>query len=97
MATKKSGGSTQNLRDSISKRLGVKKHDGQSVKAGNIIVRQRGERYEAGKGVALGKDYTIFALIDGYVQFTTKKVRKFTGALSEKKFVHVLPTKPEQK
>ncbi len=93
MATKKAGGSTQLGRDSISKRLGVKKHDGQQVVAGNIIVRQRGSRYEAGEGVAVGKDDTIFALIDGYVSFTTKKVKRFTGALLQKKFVHVTPEK----
>ncbi len=93
MATKKAGGSTQLGRDSVSKRLGVKKHDGQKVIAGNIIIRQRGSRYEAGEGVGVGKDYTIFALIDGYVSFTTKKVKKFTGALSQKKFVHVTPEK----
>ena len=97
MAHKKAGGSTSNLRDSKSKRLGVKKHDGQSVIAGNIILRQRGSKYETGKGVGLGKDYTIFATIDGVVKFTTKQVTRFTGKLKSKKFVHVIPVKTTAK
>ncbi len=69
MAHKKAGGSTRNGRDSESKRLGVKKFGGEAVIAGNIIVRQRGTRYRAGVGASLGKDHTIFALVDGKVQF----------------------------
>jgi len=69
MAHKKSGGSAKNGRDSISKRLGVKKFGGQFVRAGNIIVRQRGTKFKPGRNVGLGKDYTIFALKDGYVSF----------------------------
>jgi len=76
MASKASGGSTRNGRDSISKRLGVKRYDGQVVKAGNIIVRQRGTKIHPGKNVGLGKDYTIFALIDGKVKFETSKGKK---------------------
>ena len=69
MAHKKGMGSTKNGRDSESKRLGVKKTDGQPVKAGNIIVRQRGTKIHPGNNVGLGTDYTLFALIDGKVKF----------------------------
>jgi large subunit ribosomal protein L27 len=69
MAHKKTGGSTRNGRDSESKRLGVKVFGGQRVVPGNIIVRQRGTRYLPGKNVGLGKDYTIFALVEGIVEF----------------------------
>ena len=68
-AHKKGVGSTKNGRDSESKRLGVKKADGQSVVAGNIIIRQRGSAVRAGENVGVGKDYTLFALIDGRVKF----------------------------
>ena len=68
-AHKKGGGSTKNGRDSNSKRLGVKRADGQFVWAGNIIVRQRGTRIYPGANVGLGKDYTLFALTDGVVKF----------------------------
>ena len=71
-AHKKGGGSTKNGRDSNSKRLGVKRADGQFVLAGNIIVRQRGTRIYPGANVGLGKDYTLFALTDGKVKFQTK-------------------------
>lgn len=69
MAHKKAGGSSKNGRDSESKRLGVKKFGGETVKAGNIIVRQRGTKFHPGSNVGLGKDYTIFSLIDGFVKF----------------------------
>jgi large subunit ribosomal protein L27 len=69
MAHKKGQGSVKNGRDSASKRLGVKKFGNQSVLAGNIIVRQRGTKFIPGKGVGLGRDYTIFALVDGHVRF----------------------------
>jgi large subunit ribosomal protein L27 len=69
MATSKSGGSTQNGRDSISKRLGVKLFDGQVVNGGEIIVRQRGTRVHPGKNVGLGSDHTLFALAPGVVKF----------------------------
>ena len=70
MAHKKAGGSSRNGRDSAGRRLGVKKSGGQDVLAGNIIIRQRGTKYKAGKNVGLGKDHTVFALIDGQVLFT---------------------------
>lgn len=69
MAHKKGQGSVKNGRDSVSKRLGVKKFGSQQVVAGNIIVRQRGTKYLPGQNVGLGRDYTIFALIDGIVRF----------------------------
>ena len=69
MAHKKAGGSTNNGRDSNSKRLGVKRYGGESVTSGSIIVRQRGTRIKPGTNVGLGKDYTIFAVIDGQVKF----------------------------
>lgn len=72
MAHKKAGGSTRNGRDSISKRLGVKRFGGQEVKAGNILVRQRGTRVHAGPNVGIGKDHTLFAKADGKVQFEVK-------------------------
>lgn len=72
MAHKKAGGSSRNGRDSQGQRLGVKKFGGESVVAGNIIIRQRGTTYHPGKGVGLGRDYTIFAVIDGQVVFSKK-------------------------
>jgi large subunit ribosomal protein L27 len=73
MAHKKSGGSSRNGRDSESKRLGVKKFGGERVLAGNIIVRQRGTKWHPGDNMGLGRDHTLFALVDGQVQFTTKR------------------------
>ncbi len=69
MAHTKGQGSVKNGRDSVSKRLGVKKFGSQSVVAGNIIIRQRGTKFLPGKGVGLGRDYTIFAMVDGTVRF----------------------------
>ena len=69
MAHKKGQGSVKNGRDSRSKRLGVKKFGGQEVIAGNILIRQRGTKFLAGRNVGLGRDYTLFALVDGRVQF----------------------------
>ncbi len=75
MAHKKGQGSVKNGRDSASKRLGVKKFGGQRVRAGNILVRQRGTKYLPGKNVGLGRDYTIYALIDGFVFFDKSRGR----------------------
>jgi len=72
MAHKKGAGSTKNGRDSNAKRLGVKKFGGESVRAGNIIVRQRGMRFKPGINVGCGKDFTLFALADGVVKFDHK-------------------------
>jgi len=69
MAHKKGGGSSRNGRDSQSKRLGVKRFDGEHVRAGTIIVRQRGTHFHVGKNVGLGTDHTIFATVDGFVKF----------------------------
>lgn len=76
MAHKKGVGSSKNGRESESKRLGVKLFGGQRVKAGNIIVRQRGTRHNPGEGVGIGKDHTLFALVDGTVAFRKKKDNK---------------------
>ena len=83
-ASKKGQGSTRNGRDSNPKYLGVKKYDGEEVKAGNIIVRQKGTKFHAGTNSGLGKDYTLFALTDGYVKFETfgkgkKRVSIYAG------------------
>lgn len=72
MAQKKGGGSTRNGRDSESKRLGVKVYGSQAINAGSIIVRQRGTRFHAGANVGMGKDHTLYALIDGEVRFSVK-------------------------
>ena len=72
MAHKKGQGSTQNNRDSAGRRLGVKKFGGEFVRAGNIIIRQRGTKVHGGSNVGMGNDHTLYALIDGYVQFQRK-------------------------
>lgn len=76
MAHKKAGGSSRNGRDSESKRLGVKRYGGQFVPAGNILVRQRGTQFHPGPNVGVGKDYTLFALKDGVVEFAVKGPHK---------------------
>lgn len=73
MAHKKGGGSSRNGRDSQSKRLGVKKFGGELVRAGNILVRQKGTKFHPGTNVGMGKDYTLFATIDGFVKFENLK------------------------
>ena len=84
MAHKKAGGSTNNGRDSVSKRLGVKRFGGQEVLAGNILVRQRGTRFHAGTNVGIGKDHTLFAKSNGVVKFEVKgpKNRKFVSIVA---------------
>ncbi len=84
MAHKKGVGSTDNGRDSNSKRLGVKLFGGQSAIAGNILVRQRGTKYHAGDNVYLGKDHTIHAKVDGVV--------KFSRGRKDRVFIHIVPT-----
>lgn len=76
MAHKKGGGSSRNGRDSAGKRLGVKRFDGQKVRAGSILVRQHGTRVKPGLNVGLGRDFTIFATIDGYVKFEVVRDRR---------------------
>lgn len=90
MAKHKAGGSTSLGRDSIAKRLGVKKYGGQRVISGNIIVRQRGTKFHPGPGTRLGEDDTIYATQAGVVQFTKKKTKKFTGALKKTQIVSVV-------
>jgi len=85
MAHKKAGGSSRNGRDSIGRRLGIKKYGGESVIPGNIIVRQRGTRWHAGTNVGIGKDHTLFAMTDGYVKFRQRG--------SGRTFVSVEPNK----
>lgn len=83
-ASKKGAGSSKNGRDSESKRLGIKKSDGQKVVAGNIIIRQRGTKIHPGENVGLGRDYTIYALTDGVVRFKNKtKDKKQVSVVSE--------------
>lgn len=86
-ATKKAGGSSKNGRDSPGQRLGVKKFGGQTVLAGNIVVRQRGLTFRAGDGVGVGRDYTLFALRPGWVKFTYDVHRK-------KSYVHIADSSP---
>jgi len=74
MAHKKAGGSSRNGRDSIGRRLGVKKFGGEEVIAGNIIVRQRGTKYHPGDNVGIGRDHTLFALVDGKVKFVKRRL-----------------------
>jgi large subunit ribosomal protein L27 len=83
MAHKKGAGSSRNGRESESKRLGVKVYGGQAAKAGNIIVRQRGTKHHPGKNVGIGKDHTLFALIEGTVEFKKKQ--------NNRSFVSVIP------
>lgn len=93
MAHKKAGGSTRLGRDSQAQRLGVKVHDGQLIKNGMIIVRQRGTRIHPGKNVGKGVDDTLFALTDGKVKFSNRKRTRFDGKLATTKFVQVVPSK----
>ncbi len=83
MAHKKAGGSSRNGRDSIGKRLGVKMFGGQKIVAGNILVRQRGSTYHAGKNVGTGKDFTLFALTEGVV--------KFHRGRKDRRYISVIP------
>lgn len=82
-AHKKGGGSTKNGRDSQSKRLGVKAYGGETVTAGSIIVRQKGTKIYPGKNVGMGKDYTLFALVDGVVKFGLKDAKKVVSVIAE--------------
>lgn len=90
MAHKKAAGSTSLGRESESKRLGVKLTDGEWAKTGSIIIRQRGTKYHPGLNVKKGKDDTLFALKDGFVKYSSKKLRKFNNALKDSKIVSVL-------
>lgn len=84
MAHKKAGGSTRNGRDSESKRLGIKRYGGELVRAGSIIVRQRGTKFHPGENVGCGRDHTLFAKADGHVRFQVKGAKN-------RKFVSIVP------
>ncbi|MBU0981202.1 50S ribosomal protein L27 [Patescibacteria group bacterium] len=90
MAHKKAAGSSKNGRDSVSKRLGVKRFGGQKVSAGSILVRQKGTKWHAGENVRMGRDFTLFAVIDGEVKFTEKRQKKFNGQMHKDTLVHVM-------
>ena len=90
MAHKKAGGSTSLGRDSQAQRLGLKKHAGETVKPGNILVRQRGSKFRAGQNVKKGKDDTLFALASGLVKITTKQIKGFDGKSKIAKFIHII-------
>jgi len=90
MATTKSSGSTRLGRDSAAKRLGVKLFDGQAVAPGNIIIRQRGSKFLAGKNVKMGNDNTLYSLKKGEIKFASKKVKGFNGKTRSAKVVNVL-------
>ena len=90
MATKKSGGTAKTLRDSQPKYLGVKRGDGQAVKLGQVIVRQRGTKIEPGKNVKAGSDHTLFAMKDGKVAFREARKTRFNGQVTTKKMVDVV-------
>ena len=90
MATKKAAGTAKNLRDSNPKYLGTKLYDGQTAKAGSIIIRQRGTKIMPGKNVGIGKDHTIFSLKEGTVKFGTKRKTSFDGTTKVKKTVSVI-------
>lgn len=90
MSHKKAGGSTRLGRDSQAQRLGVKLHDGEVVKTGMILVRQRGTRVHPGKNVEKGGDDTLFAMKNGIVKFTERKRKRFDGSMATAKFVSVV-------
>jgi large subunit ribosomal protein L27 len=91
MATKKAGGTAKNLRDSNPKYLGVKRADGDTVRVGEVIVRQRGTKIIPGKNVDAGKDHTLFALVNGKVAFKNIRKTNFDGRTLSRKAVDVLP------
>lgn len=82
MAHKKAGGSTRNGRDSIGRRLGVKRYGGQVVVPGNILIRQRGSEVYPGEGVGMGRDFTLYALVEGTVQFGERHNRRFVSVVT---------------
>ncbi len=90
MATKKSGGSSKNLRDSQPKYLGTKIHDGEGAMTGNVIVRQRGTVILAGKNVKVGKDHTLYAMKEGKVKFTKARKTTFNGRTSMRAVANVI-------
>jgi len=93
MSHKKAAGTSRLGRDSVAKRLGVKKYAGEVVRSGNIIVRQRGTKVHPGANVMKGKDDTLFAVAAGVVKFYTRKAKNFTGKLQARKFVSIITEK----
>jgi len=93
MSHTKAGGSVKGGRDSAGQRLGVKLFGGQLVRTGGILVRQRGTRMEAGEGVGVGIDHTLFAMRDGVVKFSIKRIQKFTGTKVRRTYVSVINEK----
>lgn len=93
MSKTKQGGSSRLGRESASQRLGIKAHDGEKIKIGQIIIRQRGSKYLAGKNVKMGSDNTIYAMKDGVVKFTSKTKKLYDGSLKSSKAVSVELTK----
>jgi len=92
MAHTKSGGSTKLGRDSLAKRLGLKVADGQKVKTGNVLIRQRGTKWHPGVNTCRGEDDTIFSLKDGIVKFATKRKRGFSGKIKRVSIINVIPS-----
>ncbi len=90
MSTKKGAGTAKNLRDSNPQYLGVKRTDGQAIKIGQVIVRQRGTKIEAGKNVGVGHDHTLFAMKDGVVSFRDMRKKRFDGRVVSKKAVDIV-------
>ncbi len=90
MASTKAGGSAKNLNDSNAKYLGVKRSDGQAVKIGEVLVRQRGTAMMAGKNVGVGRDHTLFAQKDGAVKFLMKRKENFDGTTARRSIVHII-------
>jgi large subunit ribosomal protein L27 len=93
MSKTKQGGSSRLGRDSAAQRLGIKAYDGEVIKIGQIIIRQRGSKYLAGKNVKVGSDDTIYAMKDGTVKFSSKTKKLYDGSLRSAKVVSVLPVK----
>jgi large subunit ribosomal protein L27 len=93
MAHKKAGGTTQNGRDSRAKRRGVKRFGGQTVRAGEVLIRQKGSWYRPGKNVYIGKDWTMHAAQDGVVTFSQRKLTHFSGARATATVINVVPAK----
>ncbi len=91
MAHTKSSGAAKNARDSQPKYLGIKKYAGEKVKAGTIVIRQRGSKFLAGVGIRRGGDDTLYAIQEGKIEFTTKRKTGFDGTLKYKKVVNVIP------
>lgn len=94
MAKTKAAGSTRYGKNSIAKRLGVKKFDGQEVLTGNILIRQRGTKFLAGKNCAYGNDWTIYALKNGVIKFTTKTKKRFDNSSRLAKIINIIETIP---